>query len=309
MSALKPYLRWFILAAVLIFLGRTLAQHWQEVMQMQITEAGWLVLAIALAMTLLAHITAGWVWSLILCELGQVAPGLWGVRVYLKTNIAKYLPGNIWHFYGRITAAHERGISWQVAALSVLLEVPLMVAAALMIGLLGLNQLINLQGMWVFVAPSLGLVSLLLSVHPRCLNPCLRYLGKLKQKVLQQEPSAFPAVHRYPWWPLLGELAFLGLRGVGFGLTFGAIRAVSIGQIPILFSAYSLAWVLGFITPGLPGGVGMLEAVAIALLSQQFSPADLISTLALYRLINTLAEALGAGLAVGAERWIQKPIK
>ena len=297
MSALKPYLRWLILSAVVFFLGSTLVKHWQEVLTIQITGLGWGVLAIALGMTLLAHIIAGGVWSLILRELGQPATGQWGMRIYLSTNIAKYLPGNIWHFYGRIMAAREAGIALNLAALSVLMEVPLMAAAALIIGLLGIQQLSNFPSWLVSGGQSLGLVAILLSIHPRCLNPVLSYLGKLKQKVLGPDGTALPSIHRYPWRPLLGELAFLGLRGVGFVLTFWAIRAVPLAQIPLLFSAYSLAWLLGFVIPGLPGGVGMLEAVAIALLNSHFSAADLISTLALYRLINTLAEAIGAGWA------------
>jgi glycosyltransferase 2 family protein len=302
MSSLKPYLRWFILTAVLCFLGNTLVQHWHEVSQRRITGLGWGMLAIALGITLLAHITAGWVWSVILRELGQAATGSWGARVYLRTNIAKYLPGNIWHFYGRIVAARNAGISWKMAGLSVLMEVPLMVAAALLMGLWGIPQWGSWPGWLVAGGQSLGLVGVLLSVHPRCLNPVLGYLGKLKQQVLGQDSSAFPTIQRYPWLPLLGEFGFLGLRGVGFVLTFGSLCAVPLAQIPLLFSAYSLAWLLGFAIPGLPGGVGVLEAVAIALLSPHFPPADLIGTLALYRLINTLAETMGAGLAVLSER-------
>ncbi len=309
MPALKPYLRWLILVAVLGFLGSTVVKHWQAVTQIRITGRGWVEVAIALGMTLLAHIVAGWVWSLILRELGQTATGWWGARIYLRTNIAKYLPGNIWHFYGRIIAAREAGIPLKVAALSVLMEVPLMAAAALMIGLLGMQPLGSFPGWLVSGGQGLGLVGILFSLHPRCLNPVLGYLGKLKQTVLGPDSAIFPTIQRYPWLPLWGELGFLGLRGVGFVLTFGAIRAVPWGQIPLLFSGYSLAWLLGFVIPGLPGGVGVLEAVAIALLSSHFSPADLISTLALYRLINTLAEVLGAGLAVLADRLIRSPDK
>jgi len=48
------------------------------------------------------------------------------VQIYLQTNIAKYLPGNVWH-YGRISAV-KAGVSGSAATLSVLLE-PLLMAA------------------------------------------------------------------------------------------------------------------------------------------------------------------------------------
>ena len=60
--------------------------------------------------------------------------------------------------------------------------------------------------------------------------------------------------------------------------------------------AFSIAWLLGLVVPGAPGGIGVFEAVAIALLGNQLPTGLLISSVALYRLISTLAEALGAGL-------------
>lgn len=133
LSLLKPYFRWMILGGTIFFIASAIHQHWQEVAAIRITATGYLNLAIALLVTLLAHIWSGWVWSWILRELNQPAPGLWSIRVYLTTNLAKYLPGNVWHFYGRVFAAKNAGFSVGAATLSVLLEPLLMAAAALAI--------------------------------------------------------------------------------------------------------------------------------------------------------------------------------
>jgi hypothetical protein len=109
-------------------------------------------------------------------------------------------------------------------------------------------------------------------------------------------------MERYPLVPLLGELGFLMLRGVGFLLTFLAVSPIAPNQIPLLFSVFGLAWLLGFIIPGAPGGIGVFEATAIALMSRTFSPGILFSAVALYRLVSVLAEAAGAGLAWLDER-------
>src|SRR4028118_16473 len=132
-SRLKPYLRWAILGVTLFFLAKALKEHWQEVIAIRVSGSGWVYLAIALGVTLLAHIWTGWVWSWILREFDQSVAGIWGIQVYLKTNIAKYLPGNVWHFYGRVSAAKAAGIPLTVATLSVLIEPLLMAAAALLI--------------------------------------------------------------------------------------------------------------------------------------------------------------------------------
>ena len=104
-------------------------------------------------------------------------------------------------------------------------------------------------------------------------------------------------LERYPLLPLLGEMGFVGLRGAGFLCTLLPFTSISLEQVPGLLSAFSVAWLLGLILPGAPGGIGVFEATAIALLDGQYSPALLLSSVAFYRLISILAEAAGAGLA------------
>ena len=135
LAKIKPYLRWFILGGTLFFLAATVKDRWQEVTTVKVNSQGWLMLAAALAVTICAHIWSGWVWTWILTAFKQSLGIGEGIRVYLVTNIAKYLPGNIWHFYGRIEVVARKGGSKGAATLSVLLEPLLMAAAALLIGL------------------------------------------------------------------------------------------------------------------------------------------------------------------------------
>ena len=290
-ARLKPYLRWVVLGGTLIFLAKALKDHWEDVVAIRIEATGWIYLAIALGVTLLAHIWSGWVWGWILRELNQPVNYPWAIMVYLRTNIAKYLPGNIWHFYGRTQAATAAGISLGAATLSVLLEPLLMAAAALLIALVG-NRTAN----WGWQI--LSLLVVLASVHPRILNLGIRLLSRLKGKATNStgNPSSL-TITRYPLRPLLGEMGFVGIRGLGFLFTFLAISPLTSSQISPLFSAFALAWLLGLVVPGAPGGIGVFEATAIALLGQQFSPGLILSVVALYRLISILAESIGAGFA------------
>lgn len=287
LATLKPWLRWVVLGATLFFIGSVLRQHWQEVSALRISRTGWRWLALSLGITLLAHIWTGWVWSWILRELGQPAAGRWGVIVYLKTNIAKYLPGNIWHFYGRVLAAKQAGISTTAAALSVLLEPLLMAAAALIIALT------NADRNWL--VQLLCLLVVLAAVHPKILNPLLRLARQLKGQT--ESTDARLEVRRYPLLPLLGELGFVSLRAVGFIFAVWSLQPLAWQQLPPTFSAFSIAWVLGLVIPGAPGGIGVFEATTIALLSHHLAPSVILGSVALYRLISLLAEIGGAGLA------------
>jgi glycosyltransferase 2 family protein len=76
-------------------------------------------------------------------------------------------------------------------------------------------------------------------------------------------------------------------------------------------SIFSVGWVLGFMTPGAPGGLGVFELTVSTLLTQQelfqgqpdFSVGIAISAVAIHRVVNTLAEAMGAMLVWADERW------
>lgn len=303
-SVIKPYFRWGIVGGTLFFLAKTLKDHWQEVAGIQINRAGWFSLLSAFAITLLAHICSAWVWFSLVKAFNQPVETTWGIQVYLKTNVAKYLPGNVWHFYGRIAALTRAGGSLVAASFSVLLEPLLIAAAALAIGLSswGLSwQAINSHA-WVWALQVLILVGLLIGLHPQVLNRALQMFSRFQGKV---EVASYPRVCSYPWVALIGALSFLLLRGGGFCLTLLAFMPISPQQLPQLLSAFSFAWLLGLVIPGAPGGIGVFEATALGLLEGEFPPGLLLSALALFRLVSFLAELSGAGLAIVSQRLCQ----
>ncbi|EDX78830.1 hypothetical protein MC7420_7483 [Coleofasciculus chthonoplastes PCC 7420] len=299
-SSIKPYIRWVILGGTLFFIAKAFKDHWREVAGIRIDPQGWTMLAIALLVTLLAHIWSGWVWTWILQAFKQPIEPRWALQVYLKTNVAKYLPGNVWHFYGRIAAVRGVGGSVGAASISVLLEPLLMAAAALAIALFsgGLGWINTASDSRMWGLQILGLVVVLLGVHPRVLNPIVQRLSRSK-KVTDTEEFT---IERYPLLPLLGEMGFLGFRGTGFLFTLLAVGSITPTQIPSLLSAFSFAWLLGLVVPGAPGGLGVFEATAIALLDQQLPAAFILTGVALFRLVSILAEISAAGLAIISER-------
>jgi hypothetical protein len=299
-SYIKRYLRWMILGGTLFFLTKAFTDHWQEVAAIRIDTAGWITIFVAFLITLLAHIWAGLVWGWILQSFKQPVHYRWVLQVYLKTNVAKYIPGNIWHYYGRIWAVTDAGGSLGAATISVLLEPLLMAAAALLVALTA-SQFgwVNTQGdtrIWGLQILCLAVVCL--AVHPRFLNPVLQLLSRLKKKAT--DTDIFQLQH-YPFVPLLGELGFLALRGTGFLVTFVALTAVNFSQIPLLLGAFSLAWVLGLVIPT-PGGLGVFETTAIALLNQHFPTGVILSVVSLFRVVSILAEVVGAGMSILSDR-------
>lgn len=293
----KPYLRWFILALTLGFILHTLRLNWQQVLTLRFGHYAIAQLLLALGFTLSAHIWSGWVWYGILRLLNApIAPSP-AVIAYLTTNLSKYLPGNVWHYVGRIQFLRSSGTPTGVAITGVVLEPLLMAVAALAIVLITLPSTVLQIGI---------LVAVLIAVHPKILNPLLKRLAtaKLKQsEVATESIPPIPELNQYPIRPLLGELGFVILRGLGFLLCFAALSSLGMQDVWTLMGAFSLAWLLGLIVPGAPGGLGVFEATALAVLTPQFPAAIVLGVVALYRLNGTLAEVLGAGLAILDDRW------
>lgn len=320
-KVLKKFARWSILGGTIFFLVATFKQRWQEVAAISLGPTQFRWGALSLAITGIAHLWSGWVWGWILTFFDcQVRRG-WLLRVYLQTNLAKYVPGNIWHFYGRIEAVRALGNPLGTATLSVLLEPLLMAAAAAFLA--GLTSQISRQ--YVALQVVIPLV-VLAGVHPYVLDPVLQFLNRSKTKTHSQNPTgtsiapvdAVDAVdvadvadvadatqtgagapvtlQRYPWLPLCGELGFVLLRSLGFVAAIAGFVPLTPTLLVTLIGAFSCAWFLGLIVPT-PGGLGVFEATASVLLDGFISPGILLGALAIFRLLSIAAEAVTAGVA------------
>lgn len=345
LTAIKPYLRWAIIGLTLCFILAALRTNWSEVVQLRLRSQGWGFLAIGFGVTLCAHVWSGWVWGWILRDLDHSVTTVWAVSTFLQTNIAKYLPGNVWHFIGRVRAAAQQGIPIIIAALSVAVEALCMAIAAVVLAI----AVLPFPGAIV-----LGLIAIAIGIHPRCFNPIVTHFaaGKARQferlhphPIEHSSPPSFnrlnspnspnsPVTHhststnpltnppapgfnpvnhstqtlpspiglqRYPWRPLIGELGFVILRGLGFLSVWLALAPIDINNLPLLIGGFSFSWLMGLVIPGAPGGIGVFEATALSIWAAHFPTGIIFGAIALYRLMSIATEALGAALAIGLQ--------
>jgi hypothetical protein len=242
-----------------------------------------------------AHLIGGLVLAL-LC--GRVAPLNAYLRVHWLAQIAKYAPGNIFHYVSRIARARELGTTERRLA-----ELTLVEAAAILVA--G-----GLVCLWClpFVASELTPASI-----PR--SPRLETTLALGAALLPLLLIAFPEASRrhvrgVPVRTLgvaliAGELCF-AVNGLALALVLPMAASVPWGTV--LFAS-TVSWIAGFLVPGAPGGIGIREVVALALLGPLVDAGAVPFSLVALRLCSVSADlvAYGAGLALPALRREEAP--
>jgi glycosyltransferase 2 family protein len=274
--------RWGVLGATLLFLLKTLIQNWQGVSNLQLQGQAWIYGLLALGVAITAQLWSALVWSWILDTLKQPMPKRWAMVVFLKNSPAKYIPGSVWHLYGRIQAARKQGMALELATMSVLLEPLFVIAGALGVAMLG-NSYPMLK--------VLILSAILLVVHPRILNFFWGWINQLRGK----SANAI-AMQHYPLPVLLGATTFIALRGLTFVLVSLAFAPLNWDIFRPMIGGFSFAWLMSLVIPA-PGGLGVFETAAVTVLDELLTPGLLLGIVAVYRLMIVLAEVAGLALA------------
>jgi hypothetical protein len=230
-------------------------------------------------------------------------------RIYLLTNLGKYLPGKVVHAAGRVALLRDRGQPAAVGVTSILLELMVSLLAAALVSVMsvplllrsqGLAQYATLVGGVALLAVPLGLIVL----HPKVLGILLKIVAR-KSPVGGSGPlsTTLPSYRR-----ILGLLAVYTLVWIcgSFGL-FAAAQSVyplDVAWLPAMGGVAAASYVAGLAVPFAPAGIGAREGLMTLLLSTMMpAPAAAVASV-LYRLMSILAELVAAGLtlAFGAVR-------
>jgi hypothetical protein len=293
-GGLRPWITFMSLG----FVMAALLSHGRQLRQYQLDLQGWLWLLLGVGCCLLSLVVSGLAWGVILRWLGLRPRSTPVVSLYIATNLRKFLPGGIWHLASRVQALRQPSaalgapVPTATALLAVLIE-PLVAATAAL-------TLVSLGG-WQNGLGALALVPLVLLV-PRWLNPLLLRLERNKASQLglaapvldtPNEPRA-GQVATYPWAPLLAQLVFVLLRFAGFACCVWAFDLQSLVPWSIWLSGFALAWTVGLVVPGAPGGLGVFEAALLLRLSQALPEPPVLAVALSYRLVVTTADVLGA---------------
>lgn len=227
------------------------------------------------------------------------------LRVYAKANIGKYLPGNVMHYVERNLFAGKLGLSQKQVTAASLLEVGNLLAAAVILaaamalpwlhgqdwGLAWQNLYVQEllgkgKGMMLGAAAILA-AALVIFVSGKYSANCK---ARTPGYAFRKHPDAAGFLRAF----LKGALVYAAVLAV-LGILL-VIAYICIGGRPslheamLMVSAYVAAWVLGFVIPGSPGGIGVRELALTLLLSPILGQGAVVSLSILHRMVTVAGD-------------------
>lgn len=255
---------WALVAASAVFLVIVGKTHWSAVSAIELPPRTWLAIGGLVLLYGTALLLTGVVWHAMLGFTRAGQSGLHhSMRAHTGAQLAKYVPGNVFHFLGRHMIHRAAGADDKRLALAALLENLVLLVAALCIAALCL--VLGKPGVYRDIAliAGAGLMAVLVAVA----------IGLHARR-----------------WPLLPVMT-----GFASALLFFAIMAGIVAAIALLLGAGLAweiggsgvaAWIAGFVVPGSPGGLGVREAAMVLLGGHAVKPDILLMAALLFRVVT-----------------------
>lgn len=286
----KINIKFLITALCLVFIGTSIFGNFNDLANQSITfkEVRWFLGGILFSF--FSIITNAYAWKLLINSIGCNSDKLNIIKIFLNTNIYKYLPGGIWHFISRYKKLRHK-FSSEKSAESILLEPLLMLVAGLIFIPFGNSNI------FIFIL---------------CWSSTLIFLTGFREFIIKKLKDMKAAIFTnndinlfesnnnitskiyYPYKSLLVEIIFILFRFLGFLCCINAFSIGSVISIGELISYFSLAWIIGLVVPAAPGGLGVFESVILFGLGSKLPEAPLLASLLFYRLVSTVSDIFAA---------------
>jgi glycosyltransferase 2 family protein len=267
-----------VLAAVLVFFFVHLRSIWRNG-GFSFDHVNWSLFVLAAAVTVVGSLAPAFVWLTILRRL-EVPVDRTLLGVFFQAQVAKYIPGSIWQYAGRVTLARTRGLPVEPVSRSLVIELAASILAGGVIALL-------LLGWWGAAGVAVVLfVSVYISRLDRS-GPNLSAKGRFRS-VVAGTARAVPAY-----------VVIWAVIGVGFWLLATAFVRADFADLPVYAGAFAAAWLVGLFAVYAPGGLGVREGLLVLLLHREIGAPEALVLAGVSRALLTTIDVVAAAAAVG----------
>jgi uncharacterized membrane protein YbhN (UPF0104 family) len=262
-----------------------------------------LPIAVAYGIMLVVATAVAYPWLVIYRNLGGRVGTRDGFRIFLVTNMFKYLPGKVMHAAGRVVALQQHGQPPALGVTSVLVELALSLLGAALLSVISipilLRQLAPTEHLefltWIsLLALPIGLVCL----HPRVLGPLLRLASRMLPSQTGPLWTALPP-YRVILLLLVGYVVQWSTMSVALFATAHTVTSdLPWDVLPATSGIVAISYLFGLAVPIAPAGIGAREGLMTVLLSTMMPVPAAAVTSVLFRIITICAEGTTAGLSV-----------
>jgi uncharacterized membrane protein YbhN (UPF0104 family) len=285
-----------VLAVVAGFFVATLAARWNDVISLKWRlEPG--LFAVATALLALSYGLVACLWGLALHRAAGTRVAA-GARIWFLSNLARYVPGNIWSYVGAVELARREGVARRttlaVMALTQVLSVGVAVAAGLPVLLAERARLGRpaLLGALVVAA-----VAALAAVFRRQL------LGLARRRMPGFDPADLTPSAGTVALLAAGYAVYWAVTGLAFAALVASLYPLAPADVPLVMAAYAAAYAAGFLALLTPAGLGVREGVLVVALAPVLPAGPALVVALLSRVWMMLVELAGAGVAHLAARY------
>ena len=298
---MKRWLRWIgmglAVAGSVVFMGYVLSSLHVENLRSHLSPAmvGSL-LACILIYSMVIPLGA-FAWKQLLAGMGHRVHFRTLNTILLATQAGKYLPGNIGQHIGRIGLSLSQGIPAPLLVASMAYEVVLLLLADVLTAIAsGAMSKPGLQFLLQGRAGSMAIAISVAVIGIAAIPLLARLLPMLVEWIMSKGNAAAGRLR-----PLRMKtiLIVVGIDAFAMLCVGASISVLALGLLPgipvdfaLLTAAFTIAWAVGFVTPGAPAGIGVREALLLLMLGPSLGAANASLLILALRIATTLGDML-----------------
>lgn len=286
-------LRWLIVVGIFYFIGRSLVDGWEDLMDAGLDFDPWR-LAASIVLLGLYMLGRSLVWHHLTGLLDGAIPVAKALTAWFYSQLGKYVPGKVFLYLGRLHYYSREGVGAGKVSLAFGLELVATFSASILTVLIAVLT-VDAPGIERYRPIMIGaLVAFLVILHPRILSAIVATAARIFKR------SPFPITIGYG-----AMLRFVGLyvaNWVVFGMALfvliNSFFPLDVDTILYLAGAFSFASMVGMIAVFVPSGLGVREGLLVLFLAQVMPTPVALAAALVARVWFTFVEL--AGVAVVA---------
>ena len=208
--------------------------------------------------------------------------------IYCKSNILKYLPGNVMQYVGRNEIAFTEDVSHSQAALASMLEVIVTITSSAIIAIIFSG---SYAVEWIGTFTTSNIIWFAIIILGICMIAALVF-AKYKKKLSGYISHIFNKKNIKRFMRAIGISSIILILNSILYFYVLSVLGIRLEQryYWMGIGLYSLSFVLGYIMPGVPGGIGVREAILVYFYSMFISESQILTGSIVFRIITILGD-------------------